>query len=448
MSDSDQTQSLEPESTSIEPALEVSAFDEEFGEPDAAEADAGRSPWKWLLPIVVVLIGGAVSWLLVASREEPERVETTTPGPLVETQRIERQSVEIVVDAEGEVRARRRVQLAPQVTGRVTAMHGSFLAGGRFGAGEMLLRIDPSDFDLAVASARASVARAETQLETQKAEAAAAIAEWQELEPELAPPPLARREPQIRQAEAEVAAAEADLRRAELNLQRTRLSLPFDGVVIEESVDVGQLVNAGQSIATVYGTDAVEVRVPLPDDELRWFELPGGDGVAAMAWVQADIAGGSHRWRGAVERLEGEVDPRSRMVRAVVRVDDPFSASDGRPPLLPGSFVQVAIDGQRLDDVVPIPREALRPNDEVWVVDGDRLRVRSVDVARRDRKQALVASGLDGGELIVVSSLDAVTDGMVVRVAADEAPSPRPPSVQDDRPAPTVEPAVPAGAGS
>jgi RND family efflux transporter MFP subunit len=224
------------------------------------------------------------------------------------------------------------------------------------------------------------------------------------------------REPQVRQAEAELEAARADLTAAELDLERTRVSLPFDGMVVSESVDPGLYVSPGRAVATVYGTRAVEIRVPLEDRELAWFEVPQGRGVdAPRADVSATFAGARHVWKGRVVRLEGQVDPRSRMVHVVVEVTRPFERREGRPPLLPGTFVEVSIHGKTLADVIPVPRHALHDDQSVWVVEDGLLRIRQVEVVRSDFEWVYVSSGLDSGARVVVSALDAVTDGMAVR---------------------------------
>jgi multidrug efflux pump subunit AcrA (membrane-fusion protein) len=171
-------------------------------------------------------------------------------------------------------------------------------------------------------------------------------------------------------------------------------------------------------VATVFGTDAVEVRLPLDDAELAWFDLPSRGTPSVAARVEADLGGAHQVWEGWLERLEGQVDPKSRMVHVVVRVDDPFAPGD-RPPLFPGSFVDVTIAGRDLEDVMPIPRHALREGDTLWVVQDGHLSIRAVEVARRDRDHVMIKSGVDVGELVVTSSLDVATEGMIVRVGGD-----------------------------
>ncbi len=190
-------------------------------------------------------------------------------------------------------------------------------------------------------------------------------------------------------------------------------------------MDVGQFVTAGAPLATVYGTDLAEVRVPLESRELAWFDLPSRAGNrGSRATVSADFAGDRHTWPGTVSRMEAAVDSASRMVHVVVEVARPYAATGDRPPLLPGSFVDVEIAGRTLDGVYRIPRHAVHDGTEVWVVEGDRLHIRTVEVARSDRTHALVSAGLEAGSTVVVSSLDAVTDGMAVRPAEDAGTAP------------------------
>jgi multidrug efflux pump subunit AcrA (membrane-fusion protein) len=159
----------------------------------------------------------------------------------------------------------------------------------------------------------------------------------------------------------------------------------------------------------------------LNSRELAWFEVPsrGGDDGSEVE-VSTSFGGSRSVWNGRVTRMEAQVDQSSRMVHVVVEVKDPYAASDDRPALLPGTFVDVRILGRTLDDVIPVPRHAVHEGNRLWIFDDGELQIRDVEVLHSDREQALVASGINDGELVIVSSLDAVTDGMKVRDAADQ----------------------------
>jgi RND family efflux transporter MFP subunit len=369
------------------------------------------------LVVVALTVGLLGAALLAFSRTPPERTERPALGPLVEVVSVTTEDRQVTVKGNGQVVPERAVTVIPQVAGTIIETHPALVSGGFFAKGEPLVTIDPRDYELAVQRAEAVVARAQVRIEQEQAEAAVAREEWEALNPGEAPASgLVVREPQIRQAEAELASARADLESARLNLERTRVTVPFDGVVVSKSVDLGQFITMGSPVATVYGTAVAEVRIPLESRELAWIDVPNaGRGGGSSARVSTEFAGARHEWPGTVDRIEAEVDRSSRMVTVVVRVDRPYSATDGRPPLLPGTFADVEIDGTRVEQVVAIPRRALHADDTVWVVEDGILTIRPVTVARTDRLQVLVTDGLASGDRVVVSALDAVTDGMVVR---------------------------------
>ena len=381
-----------------------------------------KSKSKVLIPIAILVVGLFGAVMMATSRKAPPRQERIDPGPLVEVLSVTQESVTVSVSGHGEVVPKVAVDVVPQVAGQVVRVHPSLVAGGFFKAGAALVVIEARDYELAVERAQASVARADVALETQQAEAEIARQEWEAIHPGEDPPSgLVVREPQVRQAEAELAAAQADLDVARLSLERTRVTVPFDGVVVSKTVDAGQFVATGQKVARVYGTQVVEVRVPLQEEELAWFEVPGGgsEDRGSEALVRGTSGRGEQLWTGHVVRQEAEVDHASRMVHVVVEVLRPYDVSKGRTALRPGSFVEVEIDGTTLTGVVAVPRHVVHEGDTVWVVNEGRLSIRNVVVARSDRDQTLVSSGLEPDDLVISSSLDAVTDGMLVRVAGD-----------------------------
>jgi RND family efflux transporter MFP subunit len=407
--------------------------------PVKAADEAGKRPsrlLRFLIPLGIIGAGVLVMVILVKSKKLPQRVEKNTPAPLVEVQKLNVRDIQMVVRGFGTVSPKVQVEIVPQVAGKVVYFNPQFKVGGFVRAGEKLLQIDPRDYELALQQARAIVADATVKLDLEKAEAQVARKEWEQLNPDTEPTsPLVLREPQIRQAQALLESARAQLATAELSLERTRLSLPIDAVIVSEKVDLGQFVSVGQSIGVAYGVESVEIEVPLRDEELAWFDIPGNpvsfnggrsaDG-NTVARVETDFAGARHTWTGYVMRTTGQIDKTSRFVSVVVEVPKPFEKSDSRPPLVPGMFVEVLIEGRVLKNAVPVPRDAVHSGNEVWVVRDDRLHVVPLSIVRTDKDFAYAASGLDDGAQIVVSALDIVTDGMEVRaqVAADSEPNP------------------------
>jgi RND family efflux transporter MFP subunit len=389
------------------------------------------SGWvQMIVTIVVVVLGAVGAYFLIKLRKPPAREAPETLAPLVEVEQLHVQDLPMTVRGYGTVSPGVEVEIVPEIPGKVVYVHPQLKPGGLLRAKEQIIQIDPRDYELAVQQAKAVVAEAQVRLDTEKAEADVAREEWEELHPDTKPSsPLVLREPQIRRAEASLESAKAQLAIADLRLERTKVSLPFDVLVINERVDLGQYVVVGQSLGAAYGVKSVEIEVPLEDKDLAWFDILDDaaqvDGESQptsrlVAQVKADFAGAEHTWKGRVVRTTGQVDRTSRMISVIIEVTDPFDTSGGRPPLFPGVFAEVLIEGKVLKSAVAVPRDAVRQGNRVWVVKEGRLQIRTLEIARADKDYAYAVSGLDDQVLIVVSSIDMATDGMAVRTQVDD----------------------------
>jgi len=380
---------------------------------------------KIVLPLAVIAVAGAVAAWMILSRSEPEARVPEVPVPLVRAIEVELRDLTLTVKSQGTVSPRTESVLLPEVAGRVIEVSPSFVSGGFFEEGELLLRIDPHDYRQALVQARAAVAQAELRLASERAEADVARREWEELGQGGDPPPLTVREPQLAEAEAALAAARAAVVNAERNLERTEIRAPYDGRVRQKQADLGQYVSPGSPLGTIYAVDYAEIRLPLPDEDLAFLDLPlvyRGEAATSRGpevELSATFAGKTHHWRGRIVRTEGEIDPRSRMVHAVARVKDPYGRGNDpdRPPLAVGLYVEAAIRGRRVENVALLPRSALREDGRLLVLtDDDRLAFREIEILRRTREEIVVSSGLADGERVCLTNLTAVTDGMKVRV--------------------------------
>ncbi len=374
------------------------------------------------LMLVFIGLGVAGFLALTASKPQLERTRPPAPMPMVRVSKITIGPQTVTVRGEGTVRPLREIQLVPQVNGKVVFASPVLVDGGEFEKDDTLLRIDPLDYQLAVTLAQARVKDSESRLRVAEEEAAAATEEWRLLYKDNGvadenPPALVAKEPQLAAAKAKLDADRADLQKARLNLERTELKAPFNGRVSEESVDIGQYVSSAKPVATLFSTEAAEIVVPLDDESLFWFDVPGftpGTGPGSPVRVMARIAGRELSWSGTVVRAEGKLDERTRMVNVVVRVEKPYA---NKPPLVAGLFVTVEIQGRTLENAAVIPRAALRDNNTVWVVDENgQLVFRRVDLARLGTQRAILRSGVEDGEQVVTSGLKVVTEGMRVRV--------------------------------
>jgi RND family efflux transporter MFP subunit len=378
-----------------------------------------------VISITFVTLGVLGFWALTASKPEMERRKPPIPVPMVRTMAVKTGPQKVYIQGEGTVRPLREINLVPEVGGKVVYASPSLVNGGVFKKDDLLLRIDPEDYQLAVTLARAKVKDAESRLQVAEEEAAAARDEWRLLyegnsNENSKPPPLVAKEPQLAAAKAELEADEADLRKALLHLERTELKAPFDGRVGEENVDIGQYVSPGQSLGSFYSTEAAEIVVPLEGEALFWFDVPGftsRDGRGSPALIKASIAGRELSWTGKVVRTEGKLDERTRMINVVVLVEQPYAK---KPPLVFGLFVEVKIEGRMIPNGAVIPRAALHQGDIVWVVGEDsRLQFRQVEVGRIQGDEVVITGGLEDEEKLVTTPLKAVTDGMTVRIVGE-----------------------------
>ena len=379
---------------------------------------------RLLAPILVVAGGAGIFALLHATKPEPEEA-TEAPRPTsVYTAPVERSDTLLEVHTQGEVRARTELDIVAQVGGRIVEVSPEFVEGGRILPGEPLLSIEDADYTLALRQAEARVAEAEVAV--QQALADADVARKQ-LRNDPNASDLALKKPQVAQARAAREAALANLEQSQLNLERTRVALPFEGRVVSTRVDLGQFITPGSVLGKVFGTEVVEVRLPLSDSQLAALGLPIGyiaeeqEGMPVI--LEAEVAGKRQTWQGELVRLDASVDPDTRMLFATARVSNPYTSnvSDRGMPLAVGLFVDATIQGRRVADAARIPGSALRAGDVVFLInDEGRLEIREVSVAHVGGGTAVVTSGLNPGEQVITSAIRNPIQGMALsRIDAD-----------------------------
>ncbi len=381
---------------------------------------------KWSLPVAILAVAALVVVALVSSRPQLETVPREVVPPPVRVLSVTSTEVDLGVRSQGSVIPVTEADLVSEVAGTIVWTAESFEVGGFFDAGEVLLRLDRRDYELALASSRAALAQAGVGLAREQAEADVAREEWEELGEDGEPGPLVLRKPQLAEARAQVEAALANMRRAGLDLERTAIRAPFAGRLRAKRVDRGEFVNRGVPLATIYAVDAAEVVLPVPDSELAFLDLPldgelGDSGPRVL--LRARFAGGRHEWEGRVVRVGGEIDPATRMVNLIARVDDPYRASGDRPPLSVGLFVDAEVVGRSVESVFQVPRGALVGADRVWLVEDGRLVLRRVGILRADPEVVIVSDGLSAGDRISLTVLESAVDGMRVTPQPEPAPA-------------------------
>ncbi|UCE78405.1 MAG: efflux RND transporter periplasmic adaptor subunit [Nitrospiraceae bacterium] len=381
-----------------------------------------------VLPVLILICGVGLMIFLNAIRPEPRKEPAKDLGALVNTVTVQKEDRHIIVSATGTVQPSQEVNVIPQVNGVITYISPSMVAGGFAQKDDLLIEIEDTDYRIALEQAKGTRARSEYDLAIIESQARVARSEWDRLnrETQEEPNPLVVYEPQLKNARAALAAAEATIEQAELNLLRTKIRAPFNCRVRSEAIDLGQYVNSGMSVAVIAGTDTAEIVLPLSPDDLGWIRVPGWNttGKGSPATIRQHRADKEHTWHGYVIRSLGEVDTRSRMMKVVVGVQDPYNRltkEAGRAVLSAGAFVETEIKGYKLSGVFPLPRAAVRDNETVWIMDDENmLRMHPVTIVRSDRDTVLVSEGLTHGDRVVITSLAGAVDGMKLRTETGE----------------------------
>lgn len=351
------------------------------------------------------------------------------PRLQVETLRIAATDYPMRIQSYGTVAPRTQSMLVAQVGGQIQGVAPAFRPGGVFAQGDVLLNIDPRDYDANVQIAEAALMDA-VQAEAQEAaRAEQALTDWQRLGDGEAPSQLVLRRPQLQAAQSRVASAQAALTKAKLNLERTAVRAPYDGRVLRKLVDVGQVVHGGAQLAEVYATDYVEIRLPVRNSDLPFIDLPEDERSAKPPVTIRSDLGGAGVWRGEIVRTEGAIDASSSQLHVVAQIDDPFDLNGRRHdrPLKIGQYVTAEIIGNLRPNSIVVPSDAIHQNAYAYVVEQGLLQRREVAVAWRNDAEALIASGLQVGDALVTSALGQVYSGTPVRVAGDAAPKRRRP---------------------
>jgi RND family efflux transporter MFP subunit len=384
---------------------------------------------KWALSIGVLVAASAMAFILVATKAEPPRAAKPLEGTLVEVIQINTSRHDVNLHAKGTVVPAMEIVLQPELGGRVIWQSKELVAGGSFKAGQPILRIDPRDYQLAVESFRSQVNRAKLDLSIEARRGEVAKREWNafgEMDVSDEQRALAQREPQLEASRLALKAAQSSLKKAQLDLTRTTLRAPFNAMVVTESVDPGQLISPQTAVARLVGTDEYHVQVSVPVSALRSARVRSADEPGSEAKILQRVGQETIERPGEVIRQLPDLDPGGAMARLLLNIENPLG-QPGDLPLLLGSFVDVAIGAQPIDDAIRLPRVALRNGRNVYVMnDRNLLEIREVDIVWTEPDAVLVTGGVEANERVVTSRIPTPIPNMLLRTAAptpEAAPS-------------------------
>ena len=371
-----------------------------------------------------VIVGGLfLTWLIATSKPAPiAKPIRLPPVPIVDVLHIQPGSHRVWIETQGLVKPKTQIELVSQVTGRVVSIAEQFSAGGFFDAKQALVSLEESDYRIAVSQANAKLADAKQLLATEKGRARQAKREWRDLGNSEANA-LFLRKPQLASAKANLNAAEAGLEKAQLDLSRTHISAPFAGRVLSKKVDVGQFVSQGTPIASIYSSDIAEVRLPLTAQQRQNVSVSGSE--RSPVKLIARYGSNEYEWDAVLDRLEGAIDSSSRQYYFVATLPQAFKDTLDeaglleKPGLAVGQFVSAQIAGNSIDNSFLIPRTALRQQQQIWVLDNNRLAYIDVVVIQSNDDSALVqladTSEASNPIAVITSDLSLALKGMKIR---------------------------------
>jgi RND family efflux transporter MFP subunit len=370
------------------------------------------SSLKRLIPIIVILV---VIYILLkimsGMKTEPAKAPEKPQGFLVETASLQPTDLTILINSQGTLQPKRQIALLAEISGKVQSLSPSFTAGGLFQAGDVLVTIDPADYQVAVARAEANLASAQAQLDLEQAKSEQAEKDWLSFGRNGQPSDLLLNKPQLAGAKASVKAAQADLRKAQRDLSKTEIKAPFTGTVLSKAADLGQFVGISGQLGTLAGTEVGEVRLPLSNADIKTLNLKNRSleqQPLAVAFIDdqgTDVA------TGYIKRLEATKDSRTLMNYAVAEIEQPFVNR-----LLFNTFLQAKITGSVFTEVYAIPSAWMMPNDQISVyVDNNTLGIKSVQVVHKTNDYFYVDQGLSSHDQIITTPIQAPEIGIKLR---------------------------------
>ena len=379
-----------------------------------------------VLPIVLLVVGiiGYGKLSIKQPEEAPPRPEAKAIEARVHE--LKRQAYQVFVPSQGHIRAHSLVAFTAQVSGRVQTIHPGFEEGAFFKKDDVLLEINPIDFQVALISSQAQMAGAQLNLDKEEALAEQARLDWKDLGYKDEPSALVRRQPQLRAARQTLALAQAQEASALRNLERTKVTAPFDGRVLTRTVGVGQTIGAATPLGGIFATDYSEVRLPVSTLRLGDLTLPEDTDDPPLSVTLQDglDEDSTTTWDARILRAEGALDASTLELFAIARIEDPYGLKSEKVPLRVGQPVTAAIPGRMLEDVFVIPREAVSRLSRIRVVNPETMKLGTAYIHplhSDDDHIVFKSSSLEDGTLLVLTRLVYAPDGGDI-VVVDNVP--------------------------
>ena len=373
---------------------------------------------KYLRPLIIIGISTVIAAVLyMLGQISPDAIQEKDPMD-VNVQILTPIDYQIKIKSTGTTTPITQTVLTSEVGGEVIYRSKKFSEGSSVISGEILAKIDDTDLQLQYKNALLQLASAEVQFAVQQAEAEIAQEAWDQVG-EGIPQELTTKKPQLKQAKAALEVAKAQVQSAEKKLNKTEITAPYTGRIQNINIDLGSTIIPGQPVGSMYTSNEIEVTLSVKDSDLQFLDIPM-DGrklnpdQKSIVIIKSLYKGEMQEWAGNLERVDGVIDPMTRMIKLIANFKNNFI--EETKPILPiGLFVEAEINGKQLEDIFMIPNSALTPNDELLFLNqDDALEIRKVSVLTKMKNHILVKEGMKAGERVVVSKLSIATNGMLV----------------------------------
>ena len=378
--------------------------------------------------LAIGVVAAALFVAVMMNLLAPSADKSPEPEAAIAVKSMVVKSVDLAVrvESQGVAKARTRTSLVSEVSGAVLRVSDNFVVGGTFQAGDMLMALDPTDYEVALQRAEARLMSVKAAMEFERARSVQAAKEWAMTgRPQSEAPLLALRRPYLLEAEANLLQAQSEVRQAKIKLEKTVIKAPYAGMVANKLADVGQFVTAGTRVGEAFAIDYVEVRLPLTERDLSMMgSLVSQNLTDKTVLLSGTVDGINTSWQATIVRSEGVVSELNRAQYLVARLADPYGLKvdqDNKTvPLRVGTFVKASIEGKVVKDVFQIPRSALLEGSRVGLIDSEQLlKIVPVTVAHADDQYYYLSNGLTEGMEIVISALGTPIEGLKLRVRND-----------------------------
>ena len=362
---------------------------------------------SWILPPLLLFVGALGYWYMHNNKPAPT-IRPSPPPPALEVPvvAVANTNYQPTLQAQGQIRATQQTNIQSEVPGKIIALDPSFAVGSQVNKGQVLVQLERSRYAAQVAIAKASVTQAQAVVAEEQARATLALDNWKRSGQQGDPPPLVRREPQLKAAKANVQTALSQLQTATLDLAATRIRAPYSGVIQRTNANIGDLVSNTTLLGVILSTDTVEVRIPLASSELALLQaLP----LPIRLYTNAQAQG--EPYTGQVVRREVTIDPQTRQLGVIAEIPNPFSYTK---PLLPGQFVHIQLPAKTLQNIAVVPLSAVTTNGAVTLVRDGLLSKHQVELVITQNDTAIVR-GLIDGDLLTRTALTNLASGTSVK---------------------------------